>query len=144
MRAAASVFLSTPFIRDWVRLDQAVAMYPAGGSQGARRLPGCSPGIGTVSSCGTRPTATSGTGTVIEIGGECGVAPPCYLPAQRRVGRPERVAVEFGAGMVEARDATPDVARLRGVTFCRDRQVADNVDALAGGSVLEGYASCPD
>src|SRR6185369_15813628 len=34
--------------------------------------------------------------------------------------------------------------RLGGVAFCFDRQVADNVDALAGGSVLEGYASCPD
>jgi len=31
-----------------------------------------------------------------------------------------------------------------GVAFCFDRQVADNVDALAGGNVLEGYASCPD
>jgi hypothetical protein len=97
-----------------------------------------------VSSCRTRPTATSGAGTVIEIGGECGVAPPCYLPAQRRVGCLERVAVEFGAGVVEARDAAPDVARLGGVAFCFDREVADNVDALAGGGMLEGYVSCPD
>ena len=52
--------------------------------------------------------------------------------------------MEFGAGVVEARDAAPDVARLGGVAFCFDRQVADNVDALAGGNVLEGYASCPD
>jgi hypothetical protein len=43
--------------------------------------------------------------------------------------------------LVETRDAAPDVGRLGGVAFCRDRQVADNVDALAGGSVLEGYAS---
>src|SRR6266581_226807 len=111
MRAAASVFLSTHIVRDWVRLGQAVAMYPARRLARSQAATGCSPGIGTVSSCGTRPTATSGAGTVIEIGGECGVAPPCYLPAQRRVGRPERVAVEVGAGMVEARDATPDVAR---------------------------------
>ena len=45
--------------------------------------------------------------------------------------------MEFGAGVVEARDAAPDVARLGGVAFCFDREVADNVDALAGGGMLE-------
>jgi hypothetical protein len=52
--------------------------------------------------------------------------------------------VQFGARMVVARDATPDIAQLGGVAFCLDRQVADNVDALAGGGVLEGNASWPD
>src|SRR5215831_14904536 len=80
--------------------------------QGAGPLRGCSPGTG----CEQLRDQTNGdvrAGTVIEVCGECSVARPYYLPAQRRVGRPERLAAEFVAGVVEARDAAPDVAAAR-------------------------------
>src|SRR5205823_14956273 len=73
-----------------------------------------------------------------------GVAPSPALPAQRRVGRLQRVAVQLGAGMVEAGDAALDVARLGGVALGLHVQVADDVDALAGRDVLEGYPGRPD
>src|SRR5580692_9550874 len=80
----------------------------------------------------------SGAGAVVEVGGEGGVAASSHLPAQRRVGGEQRVAVQFGAGVVEAGDAAPDVAWLRGVSFGLDHQVADDADAFAGPGVLEG------
>jgi hypothetical protein len=47
--------------------------------------------------------------------------------------------VEFRAGVVETRDATPDVTGCRGIAFGLDTQVADNADALAGHGVLQRY-----
>ena len=48
--------------------------------------------------------------------------------------------MKLGAGVVEAGMPTPDVAWIGGVAFGLDRQIADDVDALAGCGVLKGDA----
>src|SRR5579859_229647 len=83
-------------------------------------------------------------GPVVEIGGEGGVPPSPHLPAQRGVSGSQRVAVQFGARVVEAGDPAPDVARVGGVGLSLDPEVADDVDTLAGGDVLQGYPGRPD
>ena len=80
----------------------------------------------------------SGVGAVVEVRGEGGVAAASDFPPQRRVCRLQRVAVQLGAGVVEAGDAAPDVTRLRGVPFGLDRQVADDTDAFAGAWCVRG------
>src|SRR5260370_20465250 len=89
-------------------------------------------------------TTPSQAGTIVEVNGEGGMAPSSHLPAQHRVGRSQRIAVKLGAGVVEARDAAPDVTWPGGVAFGLDRQIADDVDALAGGGVLKSYPGRPD
>src|SRR5262245_19557910 len=86
----------------------------------------------------------SGAGAVVEVGGEGGVAPSPDLPAQRRIGGSQRVAVQLGAGMVKARNAAPDITWLGGLAFGLDPQVADDIDALARRGVLQGDAGRPD
>lgn len=52
--------------------------------------------------------------------------------------------MQLGARVVEAGDAALDVAKLGGVALGLDPQVADDVDTLAGGDVLQGYPGRPD
>ena len=47
--------------------------------------------------------------------------------------------MQLGAGVIEARDAALDVARLGRVALGLYVQISDDVDALAGRDVLEGY-----
>src|SRR4029077_17366067 len=100
---------------------------------GANGRPGLSPAV-----------IGSGVGAVVEVGGEGGVAPSPDFPVQRRVGRLQGVAVQLGAGVIEARDAALDVARLGRVALGLDVQISDDVDTLARRDVLEGYAGRPD
>jgi hypothetical protein len=65
------------------------------------------------------------------------VSPSTHLPAQRRVDRLQPVAVQFGAGMIEAGNAALHVTRVRGLSLGLDRQVTQHVDALAWGRVLQ-------
>ena len=52
--------------------------------------------------------------------------------------------MQFGAAVVEAGDAAPDVAGLGGVAAGLDPEVTEDVDPLAGGGVLQGYPGRPD
>src|SRR5689334_9859297 len=81
---------------------------------------------------------SSGVGLVVERGGEGGVAASTNLPAQRRVGGEQCVAVELAAGVVEAVDAALDVTGLGGRAFRIDVQVTDDADAFAGRGGFDG------
>src|SRR5580700_1089328 len=52
--------------------------------------------------------------------------------------------MEFGAGVVEARNSAADVAEFGGLAFGLHGHVADDVDALAWCSVFEGDPGAPD